>query len=189
MKRFAKAVRILTIAPIMASSLFAFLFLNNGNIFNSALDMIIGILCIAIIPTLAYFIQRKYVVFKDDMRTAERKLAIIFSLVSYTIVLIYALVAKTKDLYKIMVLTYFLSGLLVFLFAFVLKKDASGHMCGVSGPIALLVYVYGYWYSFLFLLLIVVGWASRYLNRHTFRGLITGALIPIISLIISILII
>lgn len=189
MKTLAKIIRVITIAPVMAICLILLLLVNTNNTFNNVCDLLMSIIFIVFIPTTSYILQKKFSVFSGDMRTGERKLAIVFSFFAYTILLIYALLSDTLELYKIMVLTYFLSGTMIFLFTFIFKINASGHMCGVSGPVALLFYVFGTWWGFLFLLLIAVAWSSIYLKRHSFKELIIGTIIPVISLIISVLII
>lgn len=188
MKTLAKVTRILTIAPIMALGLILILYFSDLDIFNNYIDLLILILSIVIIPPFAYPIQRKFVIFKGDMRVQERKLAIIFSFLSYIILLIYALFFETTFLYKVVSTTYFISGLLILISSFILKNNASGHMCGVCGPVVLLFYFLGGKWLIAFVLLIFVGWSSLYLKRHTFVQLIRGSLIPIIGLLISIVI-
>lgn len=188
MKALAKVTRILTMPPIMALGLILILYFSELDIFNNCIDLLILILFIVIIPPFAYPLQKKFVIFKGDMRVQERKLAIIFSFVSYAILLIYALFYKTTFLYKVVSTTYFISGLLIFISSFISKNNASGHMCGVCGPVALSFYFLGEKWSIAFILLVFVGWSSLYLKRHTFVQLIRGSLIPIIGLLMSIVI-
>lgn len=188
MKCFAKITRVLTIAPIMALFLIVILYISDISIFNNIVDLIICLLSIVIIPPLAYPVQKVFKVYKTDERSGERKLAIIFSLISYTLFLVYALVFDTLEIYNVLASTYFVSGLLIFISSFILKNNASGHMCGVSGPIAMLFYALGGKWIVAFVLLALVGWSSIYLKRHTFIQLIRGTLIPIVALLISIMV-
>lgn len=188
MKRLAKITRVLTIAPIMALCLVIILYISDINVFNNIIDLLVCLFSIVIIPPLAYIVQWIFKIYKTDQRSGERKLAIIFSLVSYTFFLVYALVSDTCEIYKVLASTYFVSGLLIFISSFILKNNASGHMCGVSGPVAMLFFSLGGKWIVAFVLLLLVGWSSLYLKRHTFVQLIRGTLIPIVALLISIMI-
>lgn len=188
MKCFAKITRILTIAPVMALCLIVILYISDISVFNNIIDLVVCLFGIVIIPPLAYPVQLIFKVYKTDERSGERKLAIIFSFISYTFFLVYALVFDTLEIYKVLASTYFVSGLLIFVSSFILKNNASGHMCGVSGPVAMLFYALGGKWIVAFILLVLVGWSSLYLKRHTFVQLIRGTLIPIVALLISIMV-
>ncbi len=188
MNKIAKVIRVITVAPIMAIILTSLLFLYENAYFR-IWDYIMNLAMIVILPVLSYPAQRVFKIFKGDMRCGERKLAIIFSCCGYTINSLYLLFLPTSNIYKIMVLTYLFSGWLIFIFTFIFKSDASGHMCGVSGPVALLFYAFGTYFALFFILLIAVGWSSIYLKRHNIKQLLLGTFIPWVSLIVSILII
>ncbi|MDD4389056.1 MAG: hypothetical protein PHV87_07620 [Bacilli bacterium] len=188
MKRVAKTIRIITVAPIMALILInALFFFKKGSFINVA-DYCLAIFSLVILPLLAYPVQNKYNIINKEKRTAQRILAIIFSIVGYILGFILSLILKLPVTQKIVYFTYLLSGVLIAFFSFVLKVNASGHMCGLSGPIATMVYAFGPYYIFLFFFLAFVIWSSLKLNRHSLLELILGSMIPIASLIVSIII-
>lgn len=189
MKKFAKVIRIVTIAPVSAIIISLFMYIWLPTTFNSIYELLLMFFILGIIPTLAYPIQRYFNIFQGDSRQAERKLAFIFSIAAYTLGALIAVVHPIPELQKIIYFTYFFSGLLMCFTNYVLHIRASGHMCGIAGPIAIAIYFFGYQYLFLFILLMLVGWSSIKLKRHHFQDLVVGFIIPIISLAISIILI
>lgn len=65
-----------------------------------------------------------------------------------------------------------------------LKIKASGHACGISGPITLLINLIGINMLWLYLLMPVVFWARINLDRHTLRELIIGTFVGIGSTLV-----
>lgn len=187
MKKIAKIIRVLTLAPLIALTLVSVLYFTDKAF--SGFNFLIVLFTLILLPLLAYPIQDKLKIIKGDKRASQRKLAIIFSVIGYVLGFIASLIFASSDLDKVVYLTYLLSGTLIYLFTFLFKVNASGHMCGVTGPIAVLIYVFGPWYLFIALVLLLVIWASLYLKRHKVIELIIGTIIPILSLIASVYII
>lgn len=185
-KKIAKIIRVITIAPIIALILINILFFLQPQTFNGWYDYCFALLTLVIFPLLGYPVQWIFKVIKGDRRKAERKLAVIFSIIGYIAGTAFAFLFNVSNIEKVMYLTYLLSGMLIGIFTFVFKIDASGHMCGVTGPVALIVYVFGRQYLLLLLSLILVIWSSMYLKRHTVKQLIYGTIIPIIALLIAV---
>lgn len=187
---FAKIIRVITIPPVMASLLFTVLYFFKDGFYSSLLEYFINIITVVIVPVLAYPAQAKLNILKGkDARENQRNLAVIFSLIGYLSGTIYALVGNVSELQLVVYLTYLFSGIMIFIGTFLIKVKFSGHMCGVSGPIVVMVYSINYYFLFLYLLLGLVFWASLYKKRHTVRELIIGTIIPIIAFIISLLIV
>ncbi len=186
MKKFAKIIRVITVAPVFALILVTVLNFTNKAFLGY--NFYIVLFALVLLPLLAYPIQDKFKIIKGDKRSSERKLAIIFSVIGYVLGFVSSLVFSSSALDKIVYLTYLLSGSLIYLFTFLIKVNASGHMCGVTGPIAVLIYVFGPWYLFIAIVLLLVIWSSLHLKRHKIVELIIGTIIPIIALIISVLI-
>jgi hypothetical protein len=186
MKKIAKSIRVITVAPIVAFVLINVLQFFGDNVFKNYFDYGFAIFALTVLPILAYPIQKAFKIIKGDKRKSERKLAICFSIIGYIIGVIYAFISKAGDVEKIMYLTYLLSGSSIGIFTFLFKVDASGHMCGISGPIAIIVYVFGPVFLLLEILLLLVIWSSLELKRHTCMQLVYGSIIPIISLLIAV---
>ncbi len=96
-----------------------------------------------------------------------------------------ALITSLPDKLKVIYFTYFFSGVLILVFNKLLKIKASGHACGVVGPMEILVYCLGPWALLGMLILSFVYWASLKMERHTVSQLCWGSVIPVVALFIS----
>ncbi len=187
MKKICYAVRILTVAPVVAIATFSILHFVSPQITGSTLNYILGIAFIAIFPLLAYPLQPILPYFKKKGRDGQRNLAIYMSVFGYVAGIIFAFALRMPDKMQALFLTYFISGILIFIFNKVLKIKASGHACGVAGPIAFLTYIYGPIALLGLPLLALVYWASLRMDRHKISELVVGTAIPIAAMLISIL--
>ena len=188
MKKFFYAMRILTVAPIIAAITFSILFFVSPEFAGGTINYLLGLLFITVLPLLAYPLQPVIPKFKGKGRDGQRNLAIIMSVIGYIGGSICAFALKMPRQMKVLFLTYLISGILVLIFSKVIKYKASGHACGVSGPIAFLTYIYGPVALLGLPLLAVVFWSSLKMRRHRWGELIAGSIIPVAALLISILI-
>lgn len=189
MEKFAKIIRTFTVAPICAFLINISVYIFKPEAFNNIYELIIILFVLGIIPILAYPIQSKFKIIKGDQRESERKLAFIFSIVSYIIGALIATIANIPPLQQVIYITYFFSGVFMVIFNFILNIKASGHMCGFVGPMALVMYIIGGVGYFTVIILLLIIWSSLYLKRHKPTDLIIGSIIPIVSMLLSIFII
>ncbi len=189
MKKLAKIVRIISTAPIVALAFVTTLYFFVPGSFSSIAEYLFAIAMLSLLPLLGYPASWIFKIDKEDVRSGERKMAIIFSLAGYLIGAVVSFAAHFTDIQKVFYLTYLLSGLTIAFSSFVLRIKASGHMCGISGPIAALVYFGGAGYLGLTVCLGFVLWASLYLGRHSFKELVYGTLIPVAALVIALIIV
>ncbi len=187
MKKICYAARILTVAPVLAIITFSILHFVSPEITGSTLNYILGIVFIAIFPLLAYPLQPILPYFKKKGRDGQRNLAIYMSVFGYIGGIIFAFALRMPDKIQALFLTYFISGILIFIFNKVLKIKASGHACGVAGPIAFLTYIYGPIALLGLPLLALVYWSSLRMDRHKTSELVVGSAIPIAAMLVSIL--
>ena len=187
MKKFAKAVRIATLAPIMAFVLITLCFLLKPGSFD-AVQYILAIIFLTVLPMLGYPLQPHVPHFKDKGREGQRNLAMVMAVIGYVIGIIVALATGTGGILLIIYLTYLFSGLLLMLFNKVFKIRASGHAGGVAGPLGLLILLFGPPALLGLIILGLMCWASLVLKRHTVSQLIIGSIIPLAALVIAVLI-
>ena len=69
------------------------------------------------------------------------------------------------------------------------KIKASGHACGVAGPIFSLIYFLGPWVLLGLLLLAAVYWASLSMKRHDKSELLIGSTVPTYAFLLAFLIV
>ncbi|MBC3887995.1 hypothetical protein GH810_06700 [Acetobacterium paludosum] len=185
----AKIISIITIAPIMSFCMFSFLYVADSGHFQNLTNYLLAVICFAFIPILAYPLQKFLPKFKDKGRDGQRKLAFIFVILGYTLGLISAFIAKAPIQYLMIYISYFLSGLILTFVNKILKIKASGHACGVMGPVVVCIYFLGN-FSWLFLLLLpIVFWARMKIGRHTLKELLLGAAVSLLCTLLAIIII
>lgn len=184
-----KIIRVITVAPVMAAVALSILFILRPGMFNGIADFVMALVFLTVLPLLAYPVQPLIPYFKDKGREGQRLLAIIMAVAGYIGGIIYALARPVSKELLIVYLVYLFSGILIFILNKVIKIKASGHACGVAGPVSYLVYFLG-WYALAGIaVLALVYWASVRMKRHTLKQLIAGSIIPIVALVISILIV
>lgn len=188
MNHVYKCIRILTLAPVMAIVSLILLFLIHPVIFaNGIQDLIISIFFLGIMPLLAYPLQPFLPKFKDQGRNGQRQLAILMAVAGYICGFVYTQIRHTPWDLLLIFLEYLLSGLLILVFNKGLKIKASGHACGVAGPLCYLFYFIGTKSLWVLPVLLLVYWSSLKMKRHTPSELLWGSLIPCVSLFLLLL--
>lgn len=177
MNKLAYLIRILTAAPLMAALLVAALYSAAPPLMTDTAHFVWALTCLTGLPLLAYPLSLLRPRWRG--RRTQRKMAIAFSVAGYLLGVGYLAVAGGTRQEWIVFLTYILSGLLIAICSFLFRFCASGHACGVAGPIALLVAWFGSRWLVCLLLLTAVWWASLRMKRHTFFQLLVGSLIPL----------
>ncbi|HHY18739.1 MAG TPA: hypothetical protein GX522_02475 [Firmicutes bacterium] len=185
--KFAKIVRIITIAPIMALVALSILYVVSPDIFQNFTNYILSVLFLTVMPVLAYPLQPLIPKYRNQGREGQRNLAIVMAVLGYLCSIVSAFCFHMPKKVWQIYLTYFISGTGILSFTNVLKVRASGHACGVVGPISLMVYFIGTKALLGIPVLILVYWACLKLKRHTVYQLFWGSMIPICSLIITVL--
>ena len=138
------------------------------------------------VPVLAYPLQKVIPSLGGSVREGQRELAFLLNFVSYTAVLLWAVLAEVSWSLGLICMTYFLSVVLLLVCNKILHFRASGHACCVTGPLLLLIRFIG-WKTIIpcvsFGALVV--WSSLYLKRHTKKELTAGVMACVIAFAIS----
>ncbi|WP_352419357.1 hypothetical protein [Proteiniborus sp.] len=180
--KIAKIISILSVVPIIALALLTTLFKQHSYIFNNSFKWyIVAIIFLFIMPISAYGL--KYIIpkYKDKGRDGERKLAFIMGVMGYIIGTIVCILFNAPKSLTTIFLSYLLSGVVLTFVNKVVKLKASGHACGVSGPMTLFIYFVGRkgWYALI--MLPIVFWSRIKMGRHTIKELFAGTFVGIIS--------
>lgn len=184
--KIAKIISLITVVPLVAFSTILLSFIYGINQSVKTGWLIYSIVFLTVIPLLAYPVHRMVPRFKKQGRKIERKLAFIFAVISYVIGSILTFYYGAPVLVKKIFMAYLSSGVFLTFVNKVLKIKASGHACGVSGPITLLVDLVGTKMLWLFLIIPVIYWSRINLKRHSIRELILGTLVGIFSTLFAI---
>lgn len=181
----AKLIRTLTLAPIMALLALTILLGYTGDVFHHTWEYGVAVAFLVILPILAYPLQPLLPAYKEKGREGQRQLAIVMAVVGYIGGVLVALFTNIPEKLKVIYFTYFISGILIMVFNKLLKIKASGHACGVVGPMAILIYCIGPGALIGLVILLLVYWASLQMKRHTVSQLAWGSIIPVVALIVS----
>lgn len=180
-EKFQKWVRILTAPPFMALAMLGILFHVRPTVFGGLGNYLLAVLFLTLFPLLAYPLQPVFPHFKDKGREGQRRLAIWMSATGYIIGTATAYICCVSFELKRIYLIYLFSGMLMLLFNKLIGIKASGHACGVVGPVVCLFYSIG-WPALIGLLVLAATCiASLGMKRHTWEELIVGTAIPILA--------
>ena len=184
MKAFTKAIRIITLAPIMALATLLTLFFVRPEVYGEGmLRFWLAIGFLVVFPLLGYPCQPLVPGFKGRGREGQRNLAMVFALVGYVLGCVVGIFLKTPESLWIVYLDYLISGLIIVVLNKLCGIRASAHACGIAGPAVLLAYL-GVPLALLVSVPIFVGafWASIKMKRHTWPQFTVGAIVPLVVL-------
>ena len=185
MNKLMHIIRIVTVPPVFALITLTELLILRPKFVGGLPFYLLGIFCLSALPLLAYPLQRFFKKYKDRGREGQRELAIIFSAIGYLLSVVPAFVFHAPRELKMLFAEYLLCGISVFISGKVFKKKASGHACGVTGPVAMLIYLGLYIPALVGALLVVPVYISSVkTRRHTPGELILGSVIPVAMLAI-----
>lgn len=171
---WAKAIRIISIPPVMVTVLIFLLYSFRNNYFHHPADMVISFLFLGIIPVLAYPLQKFIPQFKNTGRAGQRKLAFITNLIGYSITFIRAVVSRITYELFLLCATYFFS-VVILTMCNRIHFNASGHAGSFTGALVMLVYAFNW--KLLFPGIVIASliiWSSLTLKRHTINQLVAG---------------
>ena len=175
--RLAFFVRAVTVPPVMAAVLIITLSLNGTAFTGYSLP--VCLFCLSILPLAAYPLSVMIRTLRNKKRKAQRTLAVCLSVAGYIIATVYTFIERGSVQQKVILITYLVSGILIFAFSGALKIRISGHTCGMSGPVFALCVYRSPWCAFLMLLQLPVIRSSLLLKRHTLPELLAGCAVPV----------
>lgn len=182
MRIFAKLIRILTVAPIMALFMLLVLYFQERPLFGARIHFALLVLFLVIFPLLAYPLQPLIPKYKRKGREGQRALAIDFAVAGYIGGCLSSFLLHAPESVMLIYLAYLVSGILVMLTNKLLHFRASGHACGVTGPCAILL-CFGQPAGYFGIPILVLVWLSSLrMKRHSNLQLIGGAVIPVAAL-------
>ena len=177
-----KLIRIVTLAPVLAAVSLTLLHLAPQPVYRGTGDYLLALVWLTVFPLLAYPLQPLIPKYRDRGREGQRKLAIVMAVLGYLGGTACSLITRACAGLRLVYLEYLLSGCLIFVFNKLLHVRASGHACGVAGPVAYLTWFWGPWALCGAAVLALVYWASLKMGRHTLRELAWGTALPVAAL-------
>ena len=173
--KFAKLIRFITVPPIVVTAELLLLLLFE-NVFPELLDFYLILFCLALLPVLAYPLQKIVPAFREGGQKMQRRLAFILSPMGYIAAVIISILRNAIPNLLYISVVYLFSVVLLLLFNKLTPLRASGHGCSLAGSIILPCLFMG-WIAIIpgVLLFLLSFWASLYLKRHTVSEFLLGA--------------
>jgi hypothetical protein len=185
MKNKFMLIRVITVPPVFAAILLMLILILRPSEAGELYHILTGILCLTVLPLLAYPLQRFIPVFKDRGREGQRTLAMIFSCIGYVLVVATAYALNAPVTLKMIYWEYLLCGIGILISNKLIKIKASGHACGIVGPVVMLLYLGMPICSVIAALISVPVFVSSIkTRRHTVSELVAGSVIPCLMLVI-----
>ncbi len=182
MRKFDFYIRLLSVAPVLASAMLTTLLIIKGEIFSTWYSFTIMLLTLGILPLSAYPLQKYIPNFKDKGRAGQRSLAMLFAVFGYILCAIGLLIVDATLGEWLISLTYLVSGILILMINKLLKIHVSGHGCGTLGPMSLLIIFSAYVPAIIYLVISALScFSSLRSGRHTLPQFIGGALVSILT--------
>ena len=183
MRKISSLIRKVTIPPVFAALLLGAVYVAYPHYFSSVWQLIGGIFFLSVLPTLAYPLQKYIPRFKERGREGQRTLAMLFSFAGYVLGALTAFATNAPLQLKIIFIEYLLCGVSMLLFNKAFRLKASGHACGVVGPVILLLYFKLFVPAIIGVVFIIpVYIASLRTKQHTAPQLLGGSVIPAAAL-------
>ena len=184
MEKVFKIIRKITIPPVFAAALLIIIYFLHTNYFGSVWHLVGSLFFLVVLPTLAYPLQQYIPKYKNRGREGQRSLAMIFSFFGYLLGTVVAFLFSAPIELKIIYLEYLLCGIGIFLLNKVFKFKASGHACGIVGPVILFLFFGLYLPAIVGTALILPVYVSSVRTKqHTLPQLIGGSAIPAVVLL------
>jgi len=185
--KLAKFISVITVAPLVSILVLTWMWIIDHAYFGGNLNWyFISLGLLALVPVSAYLLKYAIPSIKEQGRDGERKLAFIMAVAGYFAGVMVTIIFHGPWAVFVLFATYFISGFTLLLVNRFAHFKASGHACGLAGPITFLIFLLGGNTWFAALLIPSVFWARLKLKRHTMAELIIGSLIGIIPAILMI---
>lgn len=185
MSKVSYVVRKITIPPVFALALLVLIYIFHPEYIGSAWQLLLAVVFLAGLPTLAYPLQKYIPQFKDKGRDGQRSLAMLFSFAGYFLGTMAAFLLHSPIELRCVYLEYLLCGIAMLAVNKLFRIKASGHACGIVGPVLIMVYFKLFIPALICALFIVpVCVSSIKTKRHTPAQLIGGSIIPLAMLVL-----
>jgi len=180
----AKVIGIATIPPLFVLMVVSWLWLKGGIGGFNLYWYLITLGLLAVVPALAYPLSWLIPRIKEQGRDGQRKLAFVLSILGYIAGVIVGQYWGAPWLIQGLFWGYLFSGGTLASINVVFRYKASGHACGLSGPITFMAVVTGGRLWYLFLLLPLVFWARIRQDRHTVGNMLAGTAAGVVPTLI-----
>jgi len=184
MEKIASLFRKIARPPIFAVAFLLVIYVVDPAWVGSIRQLLGGILTLGVLPILGYPLQKYIPHFRDKGREGQRSLAMIFCFVGYLLGTLIAVFTGAPEPLLMLYLCYLSCGIGMLIFNKLFHLKASGHACGITGPVfALCMYFHLYVPALIGALLTVLVFASSVKTKeHTAPQLLGGTAIAAVCI-------
>ncbi|HHV62552.1 MAG TPA: hypothetical protein GXX51_07950 [Firmicutes bacterium] len=136
---------------------------------------------LTLIPLSAYPLARVLTCIRERGRAGERSLAFVMGLIGYFLGTSVSMLLQAPVKVSAIMISYLASATVLAAVNRFAGIKASGHACGVAGPMTLLTWFLGVRGLCLLLVLPAVFWARVASGHHSMRELVLGAMVGVVS--------
>lgn len=184
----AKGIRVLTVPPLLITGMLITLTVSLDNFCGSMTQMLLAIVLLGLVPILAYPMQR-LLPQGGEVREEQRNMAFLLTFTGYLTAFICSITGNCGRQLQYIIVSYFISMLLLIFFNKVLHIRASGHACSVTGTLYFLSFFLGGPAAiFCIGIAAAVVWSSLRLKRHTIQEIFWGSAVCLPCILASIFI-
>ncbi len=186
--RLAKVIRGVAIPPTFVAILTVCMYFITPEVFRHIGDLLVVVTALAIVPALAYPLAAVIPKYKEKGRAGSRSLAFITSLAGYVGGTLYAFISGATGALKFIFVGYLVALGALLVFNKIFKLKASGHACGILGPLLYAVYFLGFaWLLPCVAAAALVVWSSIYRKSHTPKELLLGGMCAVVGFCIGLI--
>ncbi|MDO4815745.1 MAG: hypothetical protein Q4A83_03965 [Bacillota bacterium] len=172
---FAEIIRRISQPPVLTAIVLFTLYYSDSGIFSSAYELVLAIVCLAIVPALSYPICRLRPQILKSGHNTRRQLEIILSLTGCAAIWLIGFAEDFGNKLMLILTVYFFTFVLLAAANELLHVGTSSYACCVTVPIIVSGFFFGAASIAICLLLyMAIVWASVYTERHTKAEYVLG---------------
>lgn len=177
---FRKAAR----PPIFAAAFLAILFVTDPAYIGPPWQLAFGIFALGVLPILGYPLQKFIPHFRDKGREGQRSLAMLFCFGGYLLGTLWGLFTQAPEGLLMVYFCYLSCGIGILIFNKVFHLKASGHACGIMGPVFAMCIHFHLWIPALVgaALAVLVFASSVKTKEHNAGQLLGGSAIALVCI-------
>ena len=170
--------------PIFAVAFLLILYFTDPAFFGALWQLGVGIFALGVLPILGYPLQKFIPHFRDKGREGQRSLAMLFCFGGYLLGTVWALVTSAPTPLLMVYLCYLSCGVGMLAFNKLFHLKASGHACGIMGPVFAMLLYFDLLIPALVggVLALAVFASSVVTKEHTGKQLLGGSMIAFVCI-------
>jgi hypothetical protein len=181
-ERLAAFTGAVTTPPVMAGLAATAVYVHEPTAFGEgSFWYVMTLLFLTAAPLLSYVLSYVLPSLRRKGRQGQRRLAFLVSVLSYILGTIACACSLAPRIVLGFFLSYLASGSLLTLINGALGFKASGHACGLAGPLTILTAVLGPRVLWAWAASPLVFWARLRMRRHSLAELVSGTLVGVLA--------